>query len=266
MTIYFITFNHFCKSFTCLIEDRIAKIRVNATNKIRQSSLYAFENFGVERIHTVLTYDIRAVSDLSNAASLVTRCVFASIGYFIFMGMMCPSAFILMLAAFAVVSLILTYDQMRLSQLVFKLRNKEKELFSAITDLFEGFKELRLNTQKNDDFFHSKFKKNCSHLKNDKLQAADFFIRSESIISGLWQFMFLLAVLVLPLTGFFSESLLLSFVGVVICVPVQFITDQVPRITLASISMKRLYEFGEELGHLEKDIAGQETPIRIQST
>jgi hypothetical protein len=61
---------------------------------------------------------------------------------------------------------------------------------------------------------------------------------------------------------FFSESLLLSFVGVVICVPVQFITDQVPRITLASISMKRLYEFGEELGHLEKDIAGQETPIR----
>jgi hypothetical protein len=73
---------------------------------------------------------------------------------------------------------------------------------------------------------------------------------------------FLLAVLVLPLTGFFSESLLLSFVGVVICVPVQFITDQVPRITLASISMKRLYEFGEELGHLEKDIAGQETPIR----
>ncbi len=244
----------FSEALTALIEGRIAEIRIKITEHIRHTDFYSFEKTGVETILTALTYDMKSVSEISNAASFVIRSSFIFISYLFFMATLSLPAFFMTTAVLGIGGIIFAYNQIRIRQTVYQMREGEKKLSAAITDIFDGFKELRLNCRKSDDFFYKSFMRRGSRLMKLKLRAAARFTDIYTLVYGLWQTLFILCVLILPFAGFFSGNMLMTFAGVIVCLPVSSFANRFSIITLSSISMQRLYELGEELEHQEDEL------------
>ncbi len=253
LVLYLVSFQRFVNTLTGLTEERIADIRLEVMDRVRQTDLYSFEKAGIERIHTALTYDMKSVSEVSHAVALSVRSVFTFTGFLFFMATLSLSAFSLTALIVALGVSLIVWNQLLIRQIAYSVRDREKKLLTAVTDMTGGFKELRLDSGKSDDFFHSSFMRHASRLRELKLRNAGLFADNCTLVFGLWQSLFLLVVLVLPFVGLFSESTLMTFVGVVVCLPaIQFMTT-VPRVTLSSISMQRLHELGEELMHLGEE-------------
>ena len=248
-----VSYLRFSDSLTSLIEDRIAEIRMKITEQIRHTDLCSFEKTGVETILTALTYDMKSVSEISDAATYSIRASFNFAGFLFFMATLSLPAFFMIVAVLGIGGIIFACNQIIIRQTVYQVREGEKNLSAALTDIFGGFKELRLNSRKSDDFFHSSFISRGSRLRKLKLRSAARFTDIYTLAYGIWQTMFILIVLVLPFAGFFSGNMLMTLAGVIVCLPVATFAVQFPIITLSSISMQRLYDLGEELEHSEDE-------------
>jgi putative pyoverdin transport system ATP-binding/permease protein len=253
LVLFLISYQRFCDSLVYIIEDRIARARLKALEQIRHTDLYSFEKTGIEKIRAALTYDMKSVSEASNAVAFSSRAVFTFTGFLFFMATLSMTAFLMTLAVSAVAGSIFAYNQVMIRRIVYQVREGEKRLFDAVKDILKGFKELRLNSQKNSDFFHNCFRVRSFRLRRLKLRAAKRFIDIYTLACGFWQMLFILAALILPFAGFFSGNTLMTFVGVMVCLPIGAFADHFPRVTLSTISMQRLYELGEELENLEEE-------------
>ena len=253
LVLLLISFQRFITSLIRLTEERIADIRLKVMEQIRHTDLYSFEKTGIENIRTALTYDMKSVSEVSSAVAFSFRSIFNFTGLLFFMATLSLTAFFMTVFVTLLGGVLFAYNQVMIRQIVTQVRDGEKRLFDAVTDILDGFKELKLSSRKSDDFFHKSFKVRGSRLRKLKLRAAGRFTDIYILACGLWQTLFILAVLTLPLTGFLSGNTLMTFVGVVVCLPVGTFADHIPRITLSSISMQRLHELGEELMHLGEE-------------
>ncbi len=253
----------FSNSLIMLIEDRIAGIRLTITEHIRQTSLYTFEKTGSDTIRTALTYDMQSVSDLSSAIAFSVSSFFIFTGFLVFMATLSLPALLITLGVMSGGGLLFVYNQVRIRQIVHQVREEETSLFEAVTDLLDGFKELKLNTRKSHAFFQQCFRTRAARLRGVKILAANRFIDIYTLAAGMWQSLFLMAVLALPMTGLLTGNPLFTFVGLLVCMPIGTFADQIPRITLSSISMQRLYELGEKLDRLkpEQKARGRETTL-----
>ncbi|ETR69275.1 MAG: ATP-binding cassette transporter [Candidatus Magnetoglobus multicellularis str. Araruama] len=253
LTLYLFTFQRFTSTLTRLAEEYIADIRLKVTDRIRHANLYAFEKAGIEKIRTALIYDMKSVSEISNALALTARSFFVFIALLFFMATLSITAFLLTLTIIIMVGGLLVRNQLQIRQIIDQVRYREKNMLNAITDMTEGFKELRLDVRKSNDFFHSSFKRHAAQLRKLKMKFANLFADTCTLMICLWQALFILTALVLPLTKLFSGHTLMTFVGVIVCLPILHFMTTVPRITLSSISIQRLFEFINELSHLEQE-------------
>ena len=259
LLVYLISYPRFCNLLIYLIHDRIARIRLNVMEYIRNTGFYSFEKIGIEKIRTALTYDMKSVSEISNVLVFGAKIVLSCIGYLVLIALLSRIAFFITLGVMTVGSAFLAYNQVMVRKIIYQVREGEKRLFDAVSDILDGFKELRLNIIKNDEFFHTSFKTRCARLRNLKIRAAKRFIDIYTIACGLWQTLFIFAVLIMPLTGLISANSLMTLVGLILCLPIATLfVNHIPSITLSSISIQRLYELGEELERQEEESRARE--------
>ena len=253
LTLYLVTFQRFTTTLTRLAEEYIADIRLKVTERVRHANLYAFEKAGIEKIRTALIYDMKSVSEISNALALTARSFLVFAALLFFMATLSITVFLLTLTIIILVGGLVVWNQLQIRQTIDQVRNREKNLLTAITDMTEGFKELRLDIRKSNDFFHSSFKRHAAQLRKLKMKFANLFADTCTLVMSLWQALFVLTVLILPFTELFSGHTLMTFVGVIVCLPILHFLTTVPRITLSSISIQRLFELTAELKNLEQE-------------
>jgi len=253
LTLYIVSFKNFSSLFIWIIEDWIANIRVKVMEQIGKTDFYSFEKAGIEKIQTALTYDMKTISQITNTVAIASRSLFIFAGYFFVIPAISTKAFFIFIAVIIHGYLFLAYNMSITKKLVIDVRKTEKSLFDAVRDTLRGFKELKINQKKSYDFFYNCFKYRNEKLSQIKFQTAKCFINNYTLACSLLQALFVISVLVLPFTGFISNEMLLTFVGFIVCIPMENFNDLYPRVTLSSISMQRLYELGNELDYLERD-------------
>ncbi|KPA13871.1 cyclic peptide transporter, partial [Candidatus Magnetomorum sp. HK-1] len=162
-------------------------------------------------------------------------------------------------SSFAIVFVSFYYidNQQQLRKVALTVREYEKKMFKMIHGLLYGYKELRLNDKKNDDFYANGLKKNITRLQDLKLLSGQKFTNNFSIACGLNLFLIVGVVLLLPLSGLESPENIFTIVALVLFLPIGFLIDQAPRLTLASISLQRLFDLENELLQLNKESKNQ---------
>jgi putative pyoverdin transport system ATP-binding/permease protein len=138
---------------TAEIESIIHKLRLRVMDQIRRSELLAIENIGRSRIVAAITSDTSVLTQASNTLCFTVQ---GAVLVF-FVGLYVAY---LSLAAFAITVVVVTT-----AGFIFHVKNKrlaaekqesaqwERRLFDRLTDFLDGFKEVRLNSDRSADLF-----------------------------------------------------------------------------------------------------------------
>src|SRR5476651_155186 len=188
---------------TAEIESIIHKLRLRVMDQIRRSEMLAIENIGRSRIVAAITSDTSVLTQASNTLCFTVQ---GAVLVF-FVGLYVAY---LSLAAFAITVVVVTT-----AGFIFHVKNKrlaadkresaawERRLFDRLTDFLDGFKEVRLNSDRSADLF--------SDAVDVSRTAANIKIRSQAetfkmIVSTQFSMYVLLGAVVF-VAPIFSDSL-----------------------------------------------------------
>ncbi|MCP4104985.1 MAG: hypothetical protein GY749_05545 [Desulfobacteraceae bacterium] len=125
-------------------------------------------------------------------------------------------------------------------------------MLKSVSHLLEGFKELRINSRKSDDFYHNSLRYHTSRMRELKNDATRYYTRNMTITYTFWLAVLLLLALVFPFTGV-STKTLLTIIALVIMIPIRQIIDRYSNFHMAYLSLKNLREFEEGMENLSAE-------------
>jgi putative ATP-binding cassette transporter len=138
---------------TRIAEDAICSVRLRLADKIRRSDLLTLETIGEADIHARISRDTASIAQAARplfaAAQGVVMIVF-TLGY---IAIVSPIALVLCLILIACGAGKYFKDRAAYDQGLNEASKQEDGLFSSLSGLLKGFKEIRINKQKSDDVF-----------------------------------------------------------------------------------------------------------------
>jgi putative ATP-binding cassette transporter len=148
-----------------LVEDNLEIYRNRIANQLRQSSLLTVEQIAQGEIYTKLTIDTKKISRTSVSFILVIQSSITILLIIIYMFSISRlgTSIFLFYMGFAYCYSQLHYQSF--VETIDEMTGKETELFEKVGHIFDGFKELKMNPVKNEDFFHNHLKPLSTQVK-----------------------------------------------------------------------------------------------------
>lgn len=160
---------------TQLVEDVLENVRMRIADKIRHTELPAFESIGTGRLYAALNTDSLTISQYTpfilNAAGSVCMVIFGLAGILYFS----LPAFLMTLVVVSISVLYFRMTQNRLNADLLKTSIKESEYYDALGDLIGGFKELKINSLKNDSFYQQRMTAISNTMRSLKIDSGIAF-------------------------------------------------------------------------------------------
>lgn len=222
----------------------VKKMRLRLTNKLRRAELRFVENTGRGDLYARIAQDTDLVLHATPEALSFVESGILFIFMLIYVGTMSLVAFIfLALFLFAIYS-IYYLNYFEIQKKLNTARKMESSFFNLLDDTLSGFKEIKINTQKNNELFADiiKLSKETEQLKKEA-----GFKNNWNIAFAYSFFVGLLGVVVfaLPLFANTSPEIVLSLVALVMFLfgPINIVSRGFPfvmRLNAAAENMDKL--------------------------
>src|SRR5471030_75279 len=188
---------------TAEIESIIHKLRLRVMDLIRRSELLEIEAIGRSRIVAAITSDTSVLTQASNTLCFTVQGAVLVFFVGIYVAYLSFSAFAITAVVVVTAGTIFHYKNKRLAADKQESARWERRLFDRLTDFLDGFKELRLNSDRSADLF--------SDAVDVSRTAANIKIRSQAetfkmIVSTQFSMYVLLGAVVF-VAPIFSDSL-----------------------------------------------------------
>jgi putative ATP-binding cassette transporter len=225
-----------------LAQDAIYKLRVRISRWILALPLRHLEELGANRLLATLTEDIQAISNA--VFNIPTLCINAAliVAALIYLGWL-SSWVLLGTVVFLVVAI--STVQLLINQAVhlfIKAREENDVLMKHFRAITDGVKELKLHTQRREDFFQEDLQTTASALRNYRIGSQ----RALALTSSLGELLFfvLLGLLVygLPQVMSVSVSLLSGYVLTIsyLMRPIGDVLQALPSLTQAGVALRKI--------------------------
>ncbi len=242
-----------------VFEHYVTQTRITLMEAVRHADVRSLEQIDAEAVYTALTHDINAVSDISHMIATMVYTTFFTIGCLGLVAYVSPYAFLLSCVTLTLVGIGYFYVYLQLRHAIPASQECEQNIFKAMTHLLDGFKELRLNNNKNDHFFHHGFVPHGQTLRTIRRQTARHFIDTYTVTYGAWKMLITLTVLIVPLWGMLYGDALITVVGILLGLPLNYLIEQLPSILLTGIGFQRFSQLKQRLEHLHPTSVNSDT-------
>ena len=138
---------------TAEIEAIIHKLRLRVIDRVRRSELLAVERIGRSRIVAATTSDTAVLTQASNMLCFTVQGAVLIFFVAIYVAFLSIAAILTTIFIIAVASTIFHYKNRRLVAEKQKSAEWEGHLFDRLTDVLDGFKEVKLNSARSTDLF-----------------------------------------------------------------------------------------------------------------
>ena len=233
-------------------ESKIADIRYSMMEKVGNTDLPTFERVGAEQIYTILTYDVGEISVLSREIAQTGRLLPLILILIIRLASLSFISFIVAFLFLFSIFIVVFYVQLKVAKITARLRYKEKKLFDAVSDLLDGFKELKLNDKKSEDFFNFCFISRANELMHFKLQRFKYFLYSYLSVYIIWFFSFFILIVSYFISPY-QQEIIITSLGMILLMPKAVIYREIPKLVNANISFKRILDFENILQNLKSE-------------
>jgi len=228
---------------TIIVEKVLRAVRVRISDKIRSSSLLAFEGLGREVVYNRITQETTTISQaapvLINACQAAIMLVFAGIYIFYL------SEAALLISAITIgggMAMYLAHHR-QVSQELREADIKEREFLGLLNQLMEGFKEIKLNRRKSDALF-AHFRKIADESEQLKIRTGTLYV-TDFMFSQV-AFYLLLACLIFLMPRFSQTSTVtvikLTASILFIMGPLEIFISSIPFFAKANVAAANLEE------------------------
>lgn len=237
-----------------IVEGIVSRIRLRIADKIRKTSLEVLEKIGTGRLYSAVSTHTMTISQSSvlivNAITGVFMVAFASI----FVISMSKTAFVLTGLLFGWLVFYYSLNQRKAAENHQRCSNLETDYFESFNDLLLGFKELKINSKKGQEFFEERLQQLSEATR--KLKVETLKLVNKSVVLSQSSFFVLLAgiLFLLPVLAPAEVSNIPAIIAVVLFIfgPVSEIISVYPFLTRANVSIRTIYALEEELDNLLK--------------
>lgn len=232
-----------------ITNDIVYEKRIMLINKIQESSYEKIQNMEDGKIYAGLNNDTETMSVFANIVvtaftSLVTLiCCLIYLGFINFYGFLLSLGIIIIAAS-------LYFLVGRYTNSIYeRTRDIQNVFFRFINDLISGYKELKINRNKQREFNFDMIQK-CKEYRNQKVKAALAF--ANVFVTGELLFVFVIGVVVFLFPMLFTKmgsNQLRNYIFIFLYMtgPVNSILNSIPEIINTNISYKRIISLIKEL-------------------
>lgn len=141
------------KQSSVIVENLIRDVRVRLSDKIRSTDLLFLENVGTGELYSRLANDTNLISQ--SAIMIINACQSAVIVFFslLFVAWLSKAALLITLLAFFLGAINYISHIGKVHQELQDSLHKESRFLELINEILQGFKELKMNRKKSDEYF-----------------------------------------------------------------------------------------------------------------
>jgi len=248
LAIYMLTQKHIMLTTSSEIEKILEKVRVRIADKVRKNRLETLEKIGRADIYACVSKETIAISQSAPALVISAQSIVLIFFTFLYIAWLSMTAFILS-ALFIVVAISLQFKQRKqLGIGLHQSMTQDNHLFNSLTDLLNGFKEVRMNRNRSADLFE--------HYRAIAESAADIKITTQAHLATTYifsqiTFYLLLAtiVFIVPLISpTYSEVVIKSATAVLFLVgPSSVLMGSIPVIETSNAACENIATLEQQL-------------------
>lgn len=149
-----------------IVEEIMERTRWRIADKLRSADVSSFEGLGSAPFHNVISTHSENISRGSTGTVSALSSLTLVICAFIVIYFLSSTACLILIATLGLIILIFMSDRVRILASMEAVSAHENKVVKTFGDLFSGFKELKMNSAKNRDFFDVR-------LRPDLIQARD---------------------------------------------------------------------------------------------
>ncbi len=233
----------------------VHRIRLRVARRLNETDLRSYEQAGHMEFFSHFTYDTEVISESTHQLIHALGSVVVSLGCLAYLTYLSPVAGGFTAAALALGFLIYYSSFPLLRRLVDATRTSEKELHGAIKHVLYGFKELRINDAKSDDFFHHSYRPKASELRRHKQRGAILHTQNHVLITLLWYGIAAFVGVVFSQLFAQPPEVVLLLLAAILFLPMEALLFAVPFLNRAAVSVERLHLLEQLLESISPDMA-----------
>jgi putative ATP-binding cassette transporter len=255
ISIYILTQQFIFKSAGYIIDQIIQKIRLRLAEKIIQrAELVELDAIGNSRIYNHMTHQISEVSNSSNEITAAVQSFIMVLFSIMYLGTLSIQALIVTVAVVAIGMIVYLGMEKKIIPFINKHNESEIRLFSTLSHLLDGFKEIKLSHDRGSDIrddIDAISKEARDNSITTKVMYSNAYIFAQSF------FYVLIAIMVFILPRFFeiyTESVIqITAVILFIIGPLSSVVAGIPAYTRSNIAIKNIMTLESELDRLKEE-------------
>ncbi len=222
-----------------IVQNFLFDIRIRIADKIRHSGLYQIETVGKSELYTALADNteiiFNAARQLANAAPSAVMIVFS----FFYIGYLSSAAFVLavmcILAGISVYMLNQTEANRELTMAV----EKQTEFIFYLDHLIDGFKEVKINSEKSHDLFHNYLKETSFQTRDLKVKTEYRFVDNYIFSQSFFYILMASVIFLLPQISSVVPGAIVNITSVILFMvgPLGDVVEAIPRVAKADVAV-----------------------------
>lgn len=222
-----------------MVQDLIFDIRVRIVDKIRKSGLIEIEEMGKSQIYTTLAENADRIFEAAKRCADASTSIVMVVFCLIYVFLLSPAAAILAMSLIAMGISIFLFNQKITDRDLRDSVIKETEFFDSIDHLLDGFKEIKINSDKSDDLFETDIKENSTAAKTLTKKTEYQFIHNYLFSLTFLYILLACIIFVLPQITDIVPAVIVSIMAVMLFMigPLGSIVEAMPLISKANVAV-----------------------------
>lgn len=227
-----------------LTNDILFEFEVSILQKLRYASFEDFEKLGKEKVYTAIS-DSRVLANvpqlfINSFNSLIM--VLCCLGYMFWIS---PAGGLVVLGVLITLLVVYLLRNKRAEKDLNELRDLQNSYYVYLSDLLEGFREVKMSIKRNDTIFNRFLLKNRIKSKAISINTSVRYMNNELTGSYSWYIVLGVIMFILPQIFHFPIGQVSSFMIIILYLigPVAGLITFIPIVTRVKIALNRLNEY-----------------------
>lgn len=249
---------------TIIVEQVLRTVRVRITDKIRSSALLAFEGIGREVVYNRITQETTTISQaapiLINASQAAIMLAFAAIYIFY----LSEAALLISVVSIGGGMIMYLAHHRQVSQELREADRKEREFLALLSQVMEGFKEIKLNRCKSNDLF-AHFSEVADESEKLRVRTGTLYVKDFMFSQVAFYLLLACLIFLMPRFSQTSAVTIIKLTASILFImgPLETFISSIPFFAKANVAAANLQELENSLDAAH-DMSSSELAVEVQ--
>lgn len=255
---------------TIAVEQAIRRMRMRIVDKLRQTDLIFIENSGRSEIFTRLTHDANVISQSAVILVSAAQATIVLVSCLLYIAWISLPGFLITIIFLGTAVAIYLFNYKIIAKHLNLSIRKEGEFFDSLNHTLDGFKEIKINSNKSQDLFEH-IETISITTQDAKVEAGKRLVGSSMFAQTSFYILIAVTIFVLPIlsTTFIDDVVKITIAILFLSNPLEMVVGAMPMFTRANVAVANVYQLEEEIDavrangyHAGKEVA---SPMHFES-